>query len=111
MAVAVADGAAFCRLAGELRAFEAQFDAFVKGAGRYLAEFIVSGDAALLFIRAGAFGHLRALFTSDTAYAYFHLETPVLIYYRGPSLPYDCFWIMMFSLPRIGFDTFAASIL
>jgi hypothetical protein len=74
LAVAVADGAAFCYLAGKLSAFKAQFDALIECTSRYLAEFIISGDTALLFIRTDAFCHARAFLTSDSAYAYFHLN-------------------------------------
>lgn len=79
LAVAVADGAAFCYLAGKLRALEAQLDSLIERASRYLAEFVISGDTALLFIRAGALCHARAFLASDSAYAYFHLEAPIFI--------------------------------
>ena len=86
LAVAVADGAAFCYLAGELRALEAQLDALVERARRYLAELIVSGDTTLLFIRAGALCHARAFLTSDSAYAYFHVMSPVFLFRRLNAL-------------------------
>ena len=79
LAVAVADGAAFRRLARKLSAFEAQFNSLIEGAGRYFAEFIVSGDAALLLVRANALGHARAFFTSDSTHADFHFASPVSI--------------------------------
>ena len=74
LAVTVADGAAFCYLARKLSAFKAQFNSLVERASCYLAEFIVFGDTALLFIRTGALCHARAFLASDSAYAYFHLK-------------------------------------
>ena len=79
LAIAVADGAALCRLAGKLGTLKTKFNSLVEGAGRYLAELVIPGDAARLLIRANALGHARAFFTSDSTHADFHVASPVLL--------------------------------
>jgi hypothetical protein len=78
LAVAVADGAGFCYLAGKLRAFKTQFNFLIERTGRYLAEFIIPGNTTSFFTWAGSFNHSRAFFASNSTYAYFHFVTPVL---------------------------------
>jgi hypothetical protein len=76
LAIAIAYGAGFCYLAGKLSAFKAQFDPFVEGTCRYLAELIIFSDATLFLIWTRAFGHSRAFFASDSTYAYSHFASP-----------------------------------
>jgi hypothetical protein len=90
LAKAVAYRSALCCLAGELRAFKAQLNAFVEGTGRNLAELIISGDTALFFARTCASSHARAFFASDSTYTDFHVITPVLILLSLAFRYYSC---------------------
>jgi hypothetical protein len=79
LAVPVAYGALFGCFAGELFAFEAEFDAFLVGAVADGAEFVWSGYAACFSVGAASCLHFGAFFTCDSTYAYSHLITSALL--------------------------------
>ena len=73
LTVAVADGTGLDRLARELLAFEAEFHALSKRAGRDFAELVLLGNASRGAVGALARDHPRTLLTRNAADTNLHL--------------------------------------
>jgi len=77
LAVIIADGPLFGRLAGKFSALEAKFNAFSEGTCSYSAKLILFGCTPALPVRALSFDHRGTLFTSNSTDTYLHLSSPV----------------------------------